>query len=188
MKTVHNFALGLAVILACGSAAGAVSSQTRTTPDDRVEVVVRPDEGLQRRTVLARELVNLSAGPNFAKEVERAMADQFDKLDQDGGDEAAWVRANMPPMMTRMVNRMMEELAPTYAAVFTEEELRGQIDFYRSPVGQAVAAKAVPLALAQQEVETEIATAFMTEFQSKFCARFDCDGLGGQAAAKPSRH
>ncbi|MEN5363663.1 DUF2059 domain-containing protein [Brevundimonas intermedia] len=191
MIYIRNIALGLALMLA---ATGAEAQSREQTQDDGPVIVVtrepllavRTDEGLARRSDLARELIGLSAGPNFAKEFERSITAQMDKIGGQEGEEAAWVRASMPPMMGRMIVRVMDEMIPAYATIYTEEELRGQIDFYRSPVGRAVAAKAIPLGVALQEAQASVLTDFMTELESKYCARFDCSGAG-QTAAKPVR-
>ncbi|WP_293828264.1 DUF2059 domain-containing protein [uncultured Brevundimonas sp.] len=194
MITIRNLALGLAFgLAAAGAATGAAAqSQDQTQGEGpRVEVrrepllVVRQDDGLARRTGLARELIALSAGPNFAKEIERSIGAELEKIGEGQGEEAAWVRTAMPPIMGRMATRLMDEMAPAYAEIYTEEELRGQIDFYRSPVGRAVATKTVPLAIATQEVQVSVMTDFMTELQSKYCARFTCDP--GQSGVKSRR-
>jgi hypothetical protein len=185
MINIRNLALGLALMLAA-TGAEAQSDAVAVTRDE-VQVVVRQDEGLERRMTLARELIGLSAGPNFAKEFERAMIDQMGKIDEQGGEESVWVRANMPPMLTRMAARLLDDLAPAYATIYTEEELRGQIDFYRSPVGRSVAAKAISLGVAAQEAQTTAMTSLFTEFQAKYCARFDCGESPTQSAAKPRR-
>lgn len=184
MTIIRILALGLA--LGAAATAAQAQSDTSASRDDRLVVVVQPDEGLARRSALARELIDLSTGPNFVKEFERAMGEQMSKLDEKSGEEAVWVRANMPPMLTRMVARLMDDLVPTYAEIFTEEELRGQIDFYRSPVGRSVAAKAISLGVASQESQTEAMTSLYTEFEAKYCAQFDC-GDEGQTAAKSTR-
>jgi uncharacterized protein len=183
MTIIRILALGLAL----GAAAMAAQAQSSTgaSRDDRLVVVARPDEGLGRRSVLARELLELSTGPNFAKEFERAMVEQMGKLDEKG-EEAVWVRTNMPPMLTRMATRLMDDLAPIYATVFTEEEIRAQIDFYRSPIGRSVASKTVSLGVASQEAETTAMTSLLEEFEAKYCAQFDC-GDEGQTAAKSTR-
>lgn len=177
--------LGLALGLSATGAHAQAAAQSETVVVTRVEPAPQ-DAGLARRSVLARELINLSAGPNFMKEFEQAMSEQLDGITQKGGEEAAWIRTNMPPMLSRMVVRLLDDMVPAYAELYTEEELRGQIDFYRSPVGRAVAAKAIPLGVAVQESQIEVMTSFMAELQSKYCARFDC-GEAGQTGAKPSR-
>ena len=58
-----------------------------------------------RRSALARELIDLSVGPNFMKEFERVMVAQMGELDKKGGEEAIWVRTNMPSMASRMIER-----------------------------------------------------------------------------------
>ncbi|NBB65419.1 DUF2059 domain-containing protein [Pseudomonas sp. ODNR1LW] len=154
--------------------------------EDRLVVVVQQDPGFDARLVLARELLDISVGPNFAKEFERVISDQISKSGSEGGEEMAWLRTNMPPMLSRMVVRLIDEMAPSYARIFTEEELRGQIAFYRSPLGQAVAAKTLTLGVALQEAQTRVMVEFLGELETKYCARFGCGE--GQAAAKPGRH
>ena len=194
MTILRNLALGLAFGLAMTGAATGAAAQSQgqaQSEDPRIEVrrepllVVRQDDGLARRSSLARELIALSAGPNFAKEIERSIGAELEKIGEGQGEEAAWVRAAMPPMMGRMVTRVMDEMVPAYAEIYTEEELRGQIDFYRSPVGRAIATKTVPLAMATQEVQVSVMTDFMTELQGKYCARFTC--VPGQTGAKSRR-
>lgn len=146
------------------------------------------DAGVQRRTEMSRELISLSVGPNFVKQVEQYMVAQIDKADEgEGTAEAAWARANMPAMTTRMMTRMLDAMAPLYARTFSEEELAAQIDFYRSPLGRSVAAKTVQLGIAQEELMQEVMVAFLSEFEAKYCAQFDCEAGGGQMAVKPSR-
>ncbi len=92
----------------------------------------------------------------------------------------------MPTMASRMIVRIMDDMAPTYATIYTEEELRAQIDFYRSAAGRAVAAKTVALSVALQDVKASVGEAFLAEFESKYCARFDC-GEDTATAAKSRR-
>ncbi len=196
MITIRNLALGLAFgLAAAGAATGAAAhseGQIEAQGEDRGDTVVTrvepapQDAGSARRSLLARDLIGLSAGPNFAKEFERAMSDQMGKMDGKEGEEAAWVRANMPPMMSRVVARVMDDMAPVYAAIYTEDELRAQIDFYRSPIGRAVAGKSLALGVALQDVQASVLESFLIEFESKYCARFEC-GDAGQAVGKPGR-
>lgn len=185
MINIRNFALGLALALIGTDVHAQAQPGNDTVAITRVEPAPQ-DAGAARRSALARELIELSTGPNFLKEFERAMGDQLSKIDEKGGQEAVWVRANMPPMLSRMIVRLMDEMVPAYAELYTEEELQAQIDFYRSPIGRSVAAKAIPLGVAVQEVQTKILMSFLTEFEGKYCAQFDC-GAAEQASAKPSR-
>lgn len=181
MTVLRTLALGVALALVATGA----HAQTETVVVTRVEPAP-PDAALARRSSLARELIGLSAGPNFAKEIERIIGAEIEKIGDGQSEEAAWVRAAMPPMMSRMVTRLLDEMVPAYAEIYSEEELRGQIDFYRSPVGRSVAAKTAPLAMAVQEAQVRVMADFMTELQGKYCARFNC-GEAGQAGAKSRR-
>jgi len=177
--------LGLALGLSATGAHAQAAAQSETVVVTRVEPA-QQDAGLARRSALARELIDLSVGPNFMKEFERFMVTQIGELDKKGGEEAIWVRTNMPSMASRMIERFMDDLAPVYGSVFTEEELVAQIAFYRTAVGRSVAAKTISLSMASQEVETAAMTNLLEEFESKYCARFDC-GEAEQTGAKPSR-
>jgi hypothetical protein len=189
MTIIRNLALGVALGLTFSLATTAVQAQ-----DERpiISITREPllpapsDEGLARRNALARELIDLSSGPNFLKAFETMIDQQLAGIDSKGGEEAAWVRTNMPPMLSRMVVRLLDQMAPTYAAIYSEEELQAQIAFYRTPVGRAVAAKSVALGAAVQDAQTTVLAGFMTELESKYCARFDC-GDPGRTAGKPAR-
>ncbi|WP_312596547.1 DUF2059 domain-containing protein [Brevundimonas sp.] len=189
MTIPRNLALGLACGLVAAAAAADVQAQARSQTETVVVTRVEPapyDAAVARRSDLARELIGLSVGPNFAKEFERAMVTQMNSIGDKAGEESAWVRANMPPMMSRMLARVMEEMVPVYATIYTEEELGAQIDFYRTPAGRAVAAKTLSLGVALQEAQDSVLTSFMAEFESKYCARFDC-GEDTETAAKSRR-
>ncbi|KAK0340195.1 hypothetical protein LTR94_031523, partial [Friedmanniomyces endolithicus] len=147
------------------------------------------DAGLERRLALSRELVTLSLGPDFSKQLERYLAEQFEKAAPETSDEAVWLRANVPGMVTRAVVAMVGDMAPVYARIFTEEELAGQVAYFRSPAGRAASAKAMDLGIAMQEVQSETMSNLVGEMQAKYCAQFDCGGGGqGRANAKPGRH
>ncbi|MFN3836351.1 MAG: DUF2059 domain-containing protein [Brevundimonas sp.] len=182
---IRILVVGLTLGLFATGAEAQNQEDTQTVVVTRVEPAT-PDAGLTLRNGLARELIGLSAGPNFAKEFERTIAEQMDKIGDGEGEEAAWIRAAMPPMMNRMIVRLMDEMVPAYAEIYTEEELRAQIEFYRSPVGRAVAAKSMALGVALQEAQVDVLTDFMTELEGKYCARFNCDGAG-QTGAKSRR-
>lgn len=93
--------LGLALGLSA-TGAHAQAAQSETVVVTRVEPAPQ-DAGLARRSALARELIDLSVGPNFMKEFERFMVTQMGELDKKGGEEAIWVRTNMPSMASRMI-------------------------------------------------------------------------------------
>lgn len=145
------------------------------------------DAGLEQRTTLASELISLSSGPNFAKAMEEYVAAEIAKTSGGEGEEAEWARTNMPSMVSRMMTRLMADLAPVYAETFTTEELEAQIAFYRTPLGRQVAAKAIELGIAQEALMQEAMVSFMTEVESKYCAEFNCGTMSGGAAAKPIR-
>lgn len=169
MRTIHFI---VAVWIGFVLSAGAATAQ---------------DAGLERRTTLARELISLSSGPNFAKAMEQYVAAEIAKTAEGDEEDAEWARTHMPAMISRMMTQLMADLAPVYAETFTTEELEAQIAFYRTPLGRQVAAKAIELGIAQEALMQEAMVGFMTEVESKYCAEFDCGATSGGAAAKPIR-
>ena len=145
------------------------------------------DVGLEQRTTLARELISLATGPNFAKAMEQYVAAEIAKTAEGDEEEAEWARTHMPAMISRMMTQLMADLAPVYAETFTTEELEAQIAFYRTPMGRQVAAKTIELGVAQEALIQEAMVSFMTEVESKYCAEFNCGTTSGGAAAKSVR-
>ena len=84
MTVLRTLALGVALALVATGA----HAQTETVVVTRVEPAPL-DAALARRSSLARELIGLSAGPNFAKEIERIIAEEIERSAAD--------RARRPP-------------------------------------------------------------------------------------------
>lgn len=193
MTMIRNVIAALAAASALTASVAPVQAQTAprrsATGEPLLQVVTRPDPALVRRTELAERLIRLSAGPNFQKDVDALIEAQIGQLEAGGQNrrEAEWVRTNAPRMLTAMLERITVDLAPTYADIFTTEELEAQIAFYESSMGRQIASKSVRLSQASQEVLMENLQTFVTELSNKYCAQFDCGEGGGTAAAKPQR-
>lgn len=137
-----------------------------------------------QRLAMANELFELTLGGElrglFSGYIDEMIAE--DPSFED--DHAAWMRANMPALMEDLVETAMARLAPMYAEAMTVEELRYQIEFYRSPLGQSIARKQMELGMRQEAVLTELTEDFLTQMVSKFCAAFDCDALEAERSSK----
>lgn len=193
MTMIRNLMIALALIAAATQAHAQNRSQGETRTDESgrplLQVVVTPDAGTAQRTELATRLIRLSAGPNFQKDMEALITAQVSQMEGSGQHrrEVDWMRANAPRMLTAMTERMLTDLAPRYAAIYTAEELEAQIAFFDSPIGRRISTKSVQLGMASQEVMTDSLRTFVIELAAKYCAQFDCEAGEGQAAAKPSR-
>lgn len=193
MILIRNLAiaLALAAVASPGHAQDRNQGAARTDENGQplLQVVVRPDAGTAQRTELATRLIQLSAGPNFQKDMEALITAQLNQLEGSAQHrrEADWMRANAPRMLTSMTERMLADLAPRYADIYTTEELEAQIAFFDSPIGRRISTKSVQLGMASQEVMTDSLQSFVTELATKYCAQFDCETNAGQAAAKPQR-
>ena len=146
------------------------------------------DREAETRLALSGELISLSTGQNFAKMLDQYITGEVAKLEDDSA-ESAWLRDNLPGMTTRLVQQMLEDLRPVYAETFTLAELEAQIAFYRSPIGRQIASKTIQLGVAEEAVVQASMTAFLAEYETKFCAEFDCSPTASAAStAKPRRN
>lgn len=141
---------------------------------------VAQDAGLARRHALAERYVELvqtdSLGKIVSGVMEEALASEGDMPD----DMRAFMREQLPIYLLRMVEQMMTDMTPIYARTYTEEELRALIAFYDTPLGQSIARKDIELGVETNEIMERALLQMMTEFQTKFCAAFECpdEGLG----------
>lgn len=102
-----------------------------------------------------------SASPEMA--AERARDPHFDERMRR---TSRVVGTEMQAFMREYMPTMMEGYAKAYAQVFTMAELRAQIAFYRSPVGQAVARKTPELTVrASGDVMGSMMPALMARMQ-----------------------
>lgn len=140
------------------------------------------------RLALSGELISLSTGQNFVKMLDQYITGEVAKL-EDGSAESEWMRDNLPGMTTRLVQQMLEDLRPVYAETFSVAELEAQIAFYRSPIGRQIAAKSIELGVAQEAVVQASMATFLGEYETKFCAAFDCSAAAtGGSTAKSRRN
>ena len=138
--------------------------------------VAAQDASAAHRLELAERLVELSTGDSLEKILQQQVESQIAALGSVPSAEADWMRANLPQMSLRALERMMPELAALYADVFSDAELQAQINFFESPLGRSVANKSARLSLRQQNIVTVAMADFLDELTTKYCAEFDCSG------------
>lgn len=100
----------------------------------------------------AKEIVTIKGGdnmfgpliPNIVEQAKSMFEQQNPNLGKDLATVAAKLRTDLGPRMSEINN----EIAKSYAAHFTESELKEMIAFYKSPVGRKMITEE-PKALAQ---------------------------------------
>ncbi|HEV2080888.1 MAG TPA: DUF2059 domain-containing protein [Brevundimonas sp.] len=136
------------------------------------------DRGLERRTELAERYIRLSLGDDLRPMIESVIEQQ---LASDGGltpEQRGWYRSNMPVFFDTFMDRLIDVMAPRYAASMTDDELNAGIAFYSSPLGRSLARKQIML---QAEMDADLmqaAEAMGVEIETKYCAAFGCEDLG----------
>jgi hypothetical protein len=134
------------------------------------------DRGLAERTVLAERYIRLSMGDDLRPMVESVIEEQLAASGDLTPEQRSWFRANVPVFFDAFMNRLIDLLAPRYAASMTEEELAAGIAFYSSPLGRSLARKQVALQIGMEEDVYEAAESMSAEIDAKYCAAFDCEG------------
>jgi uncharacterized protein len=164
----------LGILLACMLAVGAATS-------------AKAEGDADRRLALARELVELSQGDNVEKSIRGVVDGQMSNLQGLTDTQAEWMRENAADIMVRLSHGLIDQMVTATAETYTVEELQAQVDFYHTPVGTAIAAKAFDLGVRQGQVIAQFQMDFMQELIGKFCAEFSCPGMPNGAAASTPR-
>ncbi len=84
-----------------------------------------------------------------------------------------------------IVQQMIERLTPEIARIYTEDELQAMVDFFESPVGQAILAKTGQVTQASAKFMPELMPAYKAELQKRLCAKINCD-TGPYMQLKPT--
>lgn len=145
---------------------------------------VAQDAAAARRTVLAERYVQLSVGDHLATVMETQIQDELLKTDDLPAAERAWMVANMPDILIRAMDGLMDEIVPLYAERFTEEELQALVSFFEGPLGQSIAVKQMEVGIDMQELLMPVMVEFLTELTTKYCAEFACDPDGLPTSSK----
>lgn len=131
----------------------------------------------QSKQALAEELLVLMK-VNETVEQSMAMVKQMMPAQMDQAAQASG-QTNIPPDVKNKAGQMMdmiikemswekmkEDYIALYADTFTEEELKGLIAFYKSPVGQALAKKTPELTKKSMELSQKMMVKLMPKIQA----------------------
>jgi len=135
------------------------------------------DQGLAERTVLAERYIRLSIGDDLRPMITGWVEAELAATDDMTPEQRDWYRANMPVLFDAFMNRLIDLLAPRYAASMTDEELNAGISFFSSPLGRSLARKEAALQMQMEEEVYKAAGAMMAEIDTKYCAAFECPDL-----------
>jgi hypothetical protein len=135
------------------------------------------------RAALAERLIVATVRDSIDKVVE----DTIERMLADSevtDEQAEWQRTNMPAIMGRRLETMIDQTEALYAERFTEQELRALVEFYETPEGRAISLKQNEVsALMGQSVMTFM-QAFVADYIAKYCAAFTCPAQSPDAAGR----
>ena len=162
------------ILLAFVASASTAQAQDEPAPDNR--------------SALAEQVIALSQGDNLQKSIEQEMRKVLDTQDGNGlhAEQQAWMRSQMPRMGSLMVDRMLEQMVPIYADIFTEAELQAQIAFYNTDAGRSIANKTVELGVRQGQILEAEQLLFLENLMDKFCGTFECLAVEYEQDGQPS--
>lgn len=131
----------------------------------------------QSKRALAEELLVLMK-VNETIEQSMAMVKQMIPAQMDQAAQVSG-QTNIPPDVKNKTSQMMDMIAKEmswenmkedyitlYADTFTEEELRGLVAFYKSPIGQALAKKTPELTKKSMELSQKVMVKLMPKIQA----------------------
>ncbi|RZJ41398.1 MAG: DUF2059 domain-containing protein [Brevundimonas sp.] len=145
------------------------------------------DDDAARRLALAREFVELSQGENLEKQIRESAEAQLGRAPGLTEEQNAWMRETGTDILTRLVVGMIDDVIQIVADTYTLEELQAQVDFYRTPIGRAIASKSFDMGVRQGQVLARMQMAFVQELIGKYCAEFTCPGAATPGPAVTPR-
>ncbi|MDP1911828.1 DUF2059 domain-containing protein [Brevundimonas sp.] len=77
--------------------------------------------------------------------------------------------------LTAVMPGYMDRVVAVYAEEFTHEELVGVVEFYESPIGRSLTARAVILSRRTGELMEYFQPAFEADMQRRLCERMGCE-------------
>jgi hypothetical protein len=83
-----------------------------------------------------------------------------------------------------MMDKLIDRMAPLFAATFSEKELQDLVNFYESPTGKAMMAKMPVLMAKMQPTLIELMPEMQADMKHRLCAKLDCTKLATPAAPK----
>lgn len=134
------------------------------------------------RAALAERLIAAMVRDAIDKVVEGIVEQMLAESTNTTDEQATWTRANVPEIMRRHLEVMIDESEALYAERFTEQELRALVEFYETPMGRTIALKQNEVGAQQGQGMATFIQAFAADYQAKYCAAFTCPGGSPDAA------
>jgi hypothetical protein len=114
--------------------------------------------------------------------VNQMVQNMIERMDLSGGQrlstqQEAAVRQLMGSVkrgFARTMPEMFEAMIPVYADVYTEQELRDVIAFFKTPSGQAYVAKSVQASAAAMEAVSSVIPRYVAYTEEDYCSRVEC--------------
>lgn len=155
------FRLFAAVFAACALLAAPAFAQSAPTP---------------RQLELSRQYVALMQGDQMEALIRELMAtDPTMDLSDVPAEDREFLLDLTAQLVSDLMPRIMEEMVPVYAAVFTEAELEALVGFYGTEMGRSIVAKSMEV---MPEVNLAMAALIPDLFEkmaNRLCAHYGCD-------------
>jgi hypothetical protein len=89
-------------------------------------------------------------------------------------DQKAALQSVITDVTLEMTHKLVIDMAPAIADVFTEQELTDLVSFYESPTGRSLVAKTPLLAQRMQPIIVQLMPEMRREMLVKLCAKITC--------------
>lgn len=132
------------------------------------------DDDAETRAALAERLIVATVTTTIGKIVDEAVEGMLADQTEVTEDEAEWTRVNMPVIMNRHLQVMIDQVEAHYTERFTAGELLSLVEFYETPQGREIARKQNEVSALMGESLMTFMVGFTEEYLTKYCAEFDC--------------
>lgn len=151
-----------------------------TVPATAVQAAEAPQASTApspRRVELARRYLDLLMTDQFEGMVHQMITAEFANdadVQSMPAEDRRFIIDLTAELTNDMVPQMIAEMAPVYAAVFTEEELVALVAFYDTPMGRSIAAKNIQVMPEAERAVMSVVPQMLEKMAARLCQHYGC--------------
>lgn len=138
-----------------------------------------PEAITEKKLELSRELAEVMGIESMVSQMTRTMLDSFDPfrgkvLSEQQRAMFERLKGSLARGMERVAPELVETTHRIQAEIFTEQELRDVIEFYRSPSGRSFLVKSKASMAQSFAVVAEVMPRYVTYAEEDYCSQTKC--------------
>ena len=132
------------------------------------------DAPSSRQLQLARRYIDLMMSDQFEDVIREIVGDEAERDSTMPAEDRQFLVDLTTELVTDLIPQMINELAPVYAAAFTEAELEALVAFYDTEMGRSIAAKSVQMMPEENRTMMALMPQLLDKMAARMCQHYGC--------------